>query len=55
MILTATNVPPNISEDQRKINMENFINTECRISKMKKFSHCFYDSKTNNIHIYTKK
>ena len=51
MKLTVEQVPPDISEDERKHNLENFYNTLFRVNKMKNFSHCDYNSDTNTVHV----
>jgi hypothetical protein len=45
-------IPPDISEEERKINVESLFNSLCRTSKIENFSHCICDIGTNNIHIY---
>ena len=51
MKLTFEDIPPDISEEERKINIENFYNTICRINNVKNFSHCEYDIKNKIVHI----
>lgn len=55
MELTFENIPPDISEEERKTNIENFYNTVCRIEKIENFSHCEYDIKNKVVHIIINK
>jgi hypothetical protein len=55
MELTFENISPNISNEERKINIESFFNTLCRISNVENFNHCEYETDTNKIHIVVNK
>lgn len=51
MELIFEDIPPNISEEKRRINKENFYNTLCRMQNIKNFSHCEYDIKNKVVYI----
>jgi hypothetical protein len=55
MKLTFECISPNISDEDRKTNIESFYNTLLRVEKIKNFSHCKYDLTTKNLHIVINK
>ena len=52
---TGRDIPPNISEAERKFNTENLFNTICRAKKIKGFSHCIYDIQNEIVYICCEK
>lgn len=52
MALKFQNIPPDITEDENKINVENFFNTYYQSSGLNNFHHCSYDINKKVLHIF---
>jgi hypothetical protein len=52
MGLTVRCIPADISEAQRKDNIEGLFTAIIRITKVENFSHCIYDVEQNKVRIF---
>lgn len=55
MKFTGKDIPPNISEAERKINMESLFNTIFIINKIEGYKYCKYDQENKEIIAYVEK
>jgi hypothetical protein len=55
MKLEVERIPPNISDEEQRFNVESLFNTLCRAAQIENFNRCEYDIKDNSVHIILNK